>query len=49
VLGGVPTTKQNRTEVPALAFKKQVVMNLLKRGGYRSIRHGLRELDYDIQ
>lgn len=24
-------------------------MNLLKRGGYRSIRYGLRELDYDIQ
>ena len=24
-------------------------MNLLRRGGYRSIRQGLRELAYDIQ
>lgn len=48
-LGRVPTSKLNRTEVPALTFSKQVVMNLLKRGGYRSIRHGLRELVHDIQ
>jgi hypothetical protein len=25
------------------------VMNLLRRGGYRSIRQGLRELAYDIE
>jgi hypothetical protein len=24
-------------------------MNLLRRGGYRSIRQGLRELAYDVQ
>ncbi len=31
------------------AFLRTIVMNLLRRGGYRSIRQGLRELAYDIQ
>ena len=31
------------------AFLRTVVMNLLRRGGYRSIRQGFRELAYDIQ
>ncbi len=30
------------------SFLRTVVMNLLRRGGYRSIRQGLRELAYDI-
>ncbi len=28
---------------------RTVVMNLLRRGGYRSIRQGFRELAYDIK
>jgi hypothetical protein len=28
------------------AFLRTIVMNLLRRGGYRSIRQGLRELVY---
>jgi hypothetical protein len=31
------------------SFLRTVVMNLLRRGGYRSIRQGLRELAYDIK
>jgi len=31
------------------AFLRTIVMNLLRRGGYRSIRQGLRELAYDIK
>ena len=31
------------------AFLRTLVMNLLRRGGYRSIRQGFRELAYDIQ
>jgi hypothetical protein len=31
------------------AFLRTVVMNLLRRGGYRSIRQRFRELAYDIQ
>ena len=31
------------------AFLRTVVMNLMRRGGYRSIRQGFRELAYDIQ
>jgi len=31
------------------AASRRVVMNLLRRGGYRSIRQGLRELAYDIK
>jgi hypothetical protein len=31
------------------AFLRTVVMNLLRRGGYRSIRQGLRDLAYDIK
>ena len=30
------------------SFLRTVVMDLLRRGGYRSIRQGLRELAYDI-
>lgn len=39
----------NRNGVPVFAFLRTVVMNLLRRGGYRSIRQGFRELAYDIQ
>lgn len=39
----------NRTGAPVFAFLRTVVMNLLRRGGYRSIRQGLRELAYDIK
>lgn len=31
------------------SFLRTVVMNLLRRAGYRSIRQGLRELAYDIR
>ena len=31
------------------SFLRTIVMNLLRRGGYRSIRQGLRELAYDIK
>ena len=39
----------NRNGVPLLSFLRTVVMNLLPRGGYRSIHQGLRELAYDIR
>ena len=39
----------NRNGAPVFAFLRTVVMNLLRRGGYRSIRQGVRELAYDIQ
>ena len=39
----------NRTCAPVFALLRTIVMNLLRRGGYRSIRQGLRELAYDIQ
>ena len=39
----------NRTGAPVFALLRTIVMNLLRRGGYRSIRQGLRELAYDIQ
>jgi predicted transposase YbfD/YdcC len=39
----------NRTGAPVFSFLRTVVMNLLRRGGYRSIRQGLRELAYDIK
>ncbi len=39
----------DRNGAPAFAFLRTVVMNLLRRGGYRSIRQGYRELAYDIQ
>jgi predicted transposase YbfD/YdcC len=39
----------NRIGAPVLAFLRTIVMNLLRRGGYRSIRQGLRELAYDIE
>ena len=31
------------------SFLRTVVMNLLRRGGFRSIRQGFRELAYDIK
>ena len=31
------------------SFLRPVVMNLMRRGCYRSIRQGLRELAYDIK
>ena len=31
------------------AFLRTIVMNLLRRSGYRSIRQGFRELAYDIK
>ena len=39
----------HRIGAPVFAFLRTIVMNLLRRGGYRSIRQGLRELAYDIQ
>ena len=39
----------NRTGAAVFSFLRTIVMNLLRRGGYRSIRHGLRELAYDIE
>ena len=39
----------NRTGAPVFSFLRTVAMNLLRRGGYRSIRQGLRELAYDIK
>ncbi|MCP9889243.1 transposase [Cyanobium sp. ATX 6A2] len=39
----------NRIGAPVFAFLRTIVMNLLRRGGYRSIRKGFRELAYDIK
>jgi hypothetical protein len=39
----------NRIGAPMFAFLRTIVMNLLRRCGYNSIRQGLRELAYDIQ
>ena len=39
----------NRTGAAVFSFLRTVVMNLLRRGGYRSIRQGFRELAYDIK
>jgi predicted transposase YbfD/YdcC len=39
----------NRIGAPVFALLRTIVMNLLRRGGYRSIRQGLRELAYDIK
>ena len=39
----------NRTCVGVFSFLRTVVMNLLRRGGYRSICQGFRELAYDIK
>ena len=39
----------NRNGAPVLSFLRTVAMNLLRRGRYRSIRQGLRELAYDIK
>lgn len=39
----------NRIGAPVFAFLRTIVMNLLRRGGYRSIRQGLRELAYEIK
>jgi hypothetical protein len=39
----------NRTGAPVFAFLRTVVMNLLRCGGYRSIRQGFRELAYNIE
>ncbi len=39
----------DRIGAPVFAFlRRTVVMNLLRRAGYRSIRQGLRELAYEI-
>jgi predicted transposase YbfD/YdcC len=39
----------NRIGAPVFSFLRTIVMNLLRRGGYRSIRRGLRKLAYDIK
>jgi hypothetical protein len=39
----------NRTDAPVFSLPKTMVMNLLRCGGYRSIRQGLRELAHDIK
>ena len=43
-----PHRHANRIGAPLFTFLRTAVMNLLRRGGYRSIRQGLRELAYDI-
>ena len=39
----------NRTGAAVFSLLRTIAMNLLRLGGYRSIRHGLRELAYDIK
>ena len=39
----------NRISAPVFPFLKTEVMNLLRRGGYRLIRQGYRELAYYIK
>ena len=39
----------NRIGAAVFAFLRTVVMHMLRDGGYRSIRHGFRELAYDIK
>ena len=39
----------NRTGAPVFSFLRTVVMILLRRGGYCSIRCGLRALAHDIK
>jgi predicted transposase YbfD/YdcC len=39
----------NRTGAPMFSVLRSIVMNLLRRGGFRSIRQGLRELADDIK
>ncbi len=39
----------NRTGAAVFSFLRTIVMNLLRLGGYRSIRQGFRELAYDIK
>ena len=39
----------NRIGAPVFSLLRTVVMNLLRRGGYRSIRRGLRTLSHDIK
>ncbi len=39
----------DRTGAAVFSFLRTIVMNLLRRGGYRSIRQGFRELAYDIK
>jgi len=39
----------NRIGAPVVSFLRTIVMNLLRRAGYRSIRRGLRKLAYDIE
>jgi predicted transposase YbfD/YdcC len=39
----------NRIGAPVFSFLRTVVMNLLRRSGYRSIRQGLRALAHDIK
>jgi predicted transposase YbfD/YdcC len=48
-LGEADHRYANRTGVAVFSFLRTIVMNLLRRGGYRSIRQGLRELAYDIK
>ena len=39
----------HRTGVAVFSFLRTIVMNLLRRAGYRSIRQGFREVAYDIK
>jgi predicted transposase YbfD/YdcC len=39
----------NRIGAPVFAFLRTIVMNLLRRGEYRSIRQGFRKLAYDFE
>jgi hypothetical protein len=47
--GGVPAEHRTVSGDSVFSFLRTVVMNLLRRGGYRSIRQGFRELAYDIK
>jgi predicted transposase YbfD/YdcC len=48
-LGEDASRYTNRTSAPVFALLRTIAMNLLRRGGSRSIRKGLRELAYDIK
>ena len=47
-LGEVAHCYANRIGAPLLSFPRTVVMNLLRRAGYRSVHAGQQELAHDI-
>ena len=48
-LGEVVHPYANKAGVGVFSFLRNVVMNLLRRGDYRSICQGVRELAYDFK